>query len=290
METYSTETVSINGDKITFVTPNYQNLPFLYRYRAINPYTIGQLLNNELWGSRPTRFNDPYDSMLVCDKNSLISFIENTVISVFDTKASRKRKADRIASEIMASFLQVTREEFAISCFSETFSDPIMWAHYANSGTGICIAYVTNDIRNIGGNFGTLGPCRYQNGKANCTEFIKEYYKRYPYLKPICAEVARETIYSMLKESEKMFYSLFLSKHQGWKYEKEWRFVCEKSTEEWKDGHCKIADNIKPSAIYLGEHISAYDEAAIRSIITDIPIYKMRTKALKNNFKLVAIK
>lgn len=35
-------------------------IPVLYRYHSVTPYSVSALLQDELWGTVPTSFNDPY--------------------------------------------------------------------------------------------------------------------------------------------------------------------------------------------------------------------------------------
>lgn len=40
-------------------TIEIHTMPILYRYQSINPYSVSALLQDELWGTVPTSFNDP---------------------------------------------------------------------------------------------------------------------------------------------------------------------------------------------------------------------------------------
>lgn len=43
-----------------------------------------------------------------------------------------------------------------VFCFSETFQNPLMWAHYGNSHQGFCVGYASEDIKNISEHKDTL--------------------------------------------------------------------------------------------------------------------------------------
>jgi len=46
-------------------------VPNLFRYQSINKYTTNALLKDELWGTIPIAFNDPYDMVLLDNKFTL---------------------------------------------------------------------------------------------------------------------------------------------------------------------------------------------------------------------------
>jgi len=50
----------------------------LYRYRACNEYSFDALENDKFLLTKPTMFNDPYDSLLFVDKQALIDIITNS--------------------------------------------------------------------------------------------------------------------------------------------------------------------------------------------------------------------
>lgn len=46
-------------------------MPVLYKYQTINEHSVNALINNEVWATVPTNFNDPYD-MIFCYSSSHI--------------------------------------------------------------------------------------------------------------------------------------------------------------------------------------------------------------------------
>lgn len=48
-----------------------KEMPVLYKYQTINEHSVNALINNEVWATVPTNFNDPYD-MIFCYSSSHI--------------------------------------------------------------------------------------------------------------------------------------------------------------------------------------------------------------------------
>ncbi|EHH0850194.1 DUF2971 domain-containing protein, partial [Vibrio vulnificus] len=84
----------------------------LYKYFAYNENSLSSLLNYELWASKPTEFNDPFDSLLT------IEFSNNNITELFKNYTQSK----------------------AVCCFSKNMDSILMWSHYADSHKGFCIA------------------------------------------------------------------------------------------------------------------------------------------------------
>lgn len=87
------------------------------------------------------------------------------------------------------------------------------------------------------------------------------------------------------------FYSALCNKSKAWSYEKEWRvwaYNFNQLTGQTNNPYVNIGE-VKPKAIYLGEKIDSYNEHILMSIAQNnlqVPVYKMKTKMLKNRCKL----
>lgn len=68
-------------------------------------------------------------------------------------------------------------------------------------------------------------------------------------------------------ESNNFFWQMNCMKKKEWKYEKEWRFISYNMNPFCmiQSPYCKIG-KLEPTAIYLGEKISEYDEKALVEI------------------------
>ncbi len=84
---------------------------------------------------------------------------------------------------------------FGLICFSEDWKEPLMWAHYANNGTGLCLVL---DVINSD----NLRKVTYSNQRASVEEKF-----RFP------------TVRNGLSQ----FHDFCSQKASGWRYEREWR-------------------------------------------------------------------
>ncbi len=92
----------------------------LYKYFAYNENSLSCLLNYEVWASKPTEFNDPFDSLLTIE---------------FNDKKIEKEFKDYTQSK-------------AVSCFSKKMDSILMWSHYAESHKGFCIGIDSPELEN----------------------------------------------------------------------------------------------------------------------------------------------
>lgn len=66
----------------------FKHIPLLYKYRAINDYSIDNLFNDTTWFNRASEFNDPYDSGLTMNRELMIDDkIKHDLINKFCKKA-----------------------------------------------------------------------------------------------------------------------------------------------------------------------------------------------------------
>lgn len=133
-----------------------ENKDLIFKYdRCIN-YTFNSLRNNTLYFSSIKNFNDPFETMfsmqsLVHNKEGVDFFYENifpfTALKNIKPKNREiiiKQRREHSASEmflmidIKNSLYSFIEDFFGVVCFSKTYNELLMWAHYANSGKGIC--------------------------------------------------------------------------------------------------------------------------------------------------------
>ncbi|WP_299208314.1 DUF2971 domain-containing protein [uncultured Tateyamaria sp.] len=103
----------------------------LYRYRDLRTstfYTLNEL-GGLIWFGNAGGLNDPFDGL---------AFLKTEVVN----------KA-RSSSELDPSTTLRWTYQWCIACFSESWDDPQMWAHYGRGHTGVCLSYDTKQIRHI---------------------------------------------------------------------------------------------------------------------------------------------
>ncbi|MCF5849868.1 DUF2971 domain-containing protein [Aeromonas veronii] len=86
----------------------------------------------------PSQLNDPFESLLPSD-------IEKMISELLESEASENLRKKYSTEDISDSFLNLFAQ-FGIVSLSETQRNLLMWAHYANEHTGICIGYDSNKI------------------------------------------------------------------------------------------------------------------------------------------------
>ncbi|WP_428390575.1 DUF2971 domain-containing protein [Lichenicoccus sp.] len=104
--------------------------PRLYRYRSLNrsenavDQEIDSILNNYLYCSSFQGMNDPMEGFY--RPSQLLA---------------GKTDYKKIVREITSS-----KSSVGIACFTETYENVLMWAHYAGNYTGVCLSYSTRDL------------------------------------------------------------------------------------------------------------------------------------------------
>lgn len=150
---------------------------------------------------------------------------------------------------LQANVRNAINNNFVVTCFSETYDNELMWAHYADKHRGICVEYDMSKMEN--------------NPDI-------AYYKFFTY--PIIYSESRPQIPIVLNRKEKHNYSIsegkyslsdrykfLLTKSKAWKYEREWRMILPKNKNN-------IIYFPLISKIYLGVNISEIDEQRIKQV------------------------
>lgn len=143
------------------------NLPDrLYHYRgystSLDTLSLRQILvDSKLYLRAPTDFNDPFDCQFhfggLGDLTTLCDRLVRRAIGVGYSLRVAKREVraattpERI-STTNTDAERITRETLestGIFCFSDTFKNILMWSHYADKHTGICIEFDTAIAYNV---------------------------------------------------------------------------------------------------------------------------------------------
>lgn len=132
----------------------------LYKYRSLSGdaagYTRDILVNNRLWFSTASTFNDPFDSFPYLSFEGPVQAYETYVARIVDSALKAGFHADRATliqdilrqpREILEAEMQKTQPDhlqyLAVSCLSAVPDQVLMWSHYASSHTGICLRFNT---------------------------------------------------------------------------------------------------------------------------------------------------
>ncbi|HFE9682874.1 TPA: DUF2971 domain-containing protein [Clostridium perfringens] len=127
----------------------------LYKYKAVNEYTINSIKNGTMWATSPNNFNDQYDCALFCDD---VQVIQRKILDIYNSDLVKEniyidsilRHVDlKHKTSLIEKELNRIRNELAIICLTEDNDNILMWSYYGNNHRGICIEYDFNLIHNF---------------------------------------------------------------------------------------------------------------------------------------------
>lgn len=220
----------------------------LYKYRPVNDYLRDILVGHHVYFSDISQFNDPFDCAPLADSSGTIAEWKRYLTTIGSRESaamdrnSRRQWTRNIikasplfngkmpigSPEADAFLLEAIMEpirETGIFSTSEKQDDILMWGHYAQSHTGVCIGFAAHQL----------------DGEA--------YKIRYKEDRPLI---------SPLRDQDVLIEKALMTKSIHWSYEHEWRLLNRK-----KVGRVGFArGSIK--GIILGARISAADEAKVR--------------------------
>ena len=165
------------------------NLKF-YKYYKPTYFTIRNLEKDLLMCNNPSAFNDIYEGMVTSDK---------------------------LDSSEVRSIITNVSSAVSISCFSETWDNLLMYAHYADSFRGFCIEYNFDYIRD---RLPLLYffPVIYQSQPVS----LEQMQKLNDDINQVKAAFKED---SLTIEKIDDVISYFIHKANIWNYEREWRFI-----------------------------------------------------------------
>ena len=174
---------------------------------------------------------------------------------------------DRMA-QIQNNVRKVIDENYLVTCFSETYTNNLMWAHYADKNRGICVEYdftKSNDPDVI--------------FLQNCI-FPVIYSPKRPQI-PVVIEsrghfsyYAHEDNYGLTEK-----YLFLLTKGLEWKYEREWRMILQESKN-------RVFKFPIISKIYLGVNISKEFEKRVVALAKRKNVEIKKLSVSVNEYKL----
>lgn len=137
-------------------TIEIHKIPILYRYQSINPYSVSALLHDEVWGTVPTNFNDPYDTIYCYSSNKLKRVLQEKLQNkdiekykmVFNV-TTKSQLIDIMIANLLDRYNDDFRKMYCIACFSENYDSEIMWGHYANCAKGFVVEYDGSELKEL---------------------------------------------------------------------------------------------------------------------------------------------
>ncbi len=231
-------------------------IPRLFRYSSADYYNIRALETQSLYLTPSGNMNDVFEGLSCEISDEVIDGIENISDIAF------------------------------LKSFSEEKSSLLMWAHYADNYSGMCVEYDFSKLSET--LLFHLYPV-YYSAKRSTSRHLEWVIAEHKDLKRINEEKYYPNECDWLKD----IMSLFLSKSMSWAYEKEWRILVmypqmhneaqdvEDELEEFyhiDSQQISVVDCVK--AVYLGPKMKRCIKEHIKEICRDrlggIPVYSTR--------------
>lgn len=166
----------------------------------------------ELWLSQAGEFNDPFDCAFLYNHHSKEIYDRNTEYNLAVKEGLEQYERDKESGKLQSKVF--------VSCFSEKNNSMLMWSHYAEQHTGLCVGYRLYDL-------------------------IEKYN-----IFPVIYSNQMPQISDIRNAEESALYQSILTKCEDWSYELEWRII---DIDESKEGcNGKLISFEKPISIYMG--------------------------------------
>lgn len=244
-------TKKLSGDALYDLIRPYE-VDSLFKYRSFSSRGLEDIFTRrKIFLASPTMFNDPFD----CNPRVVIHGDEykrrkffSRVIKKAEPSATKGRIKDLMSSSRATKLRDPTylRELFSklignygVYSMSEVSNDILMWAHYSEAHTGICLEFDATEI-----------------GSLFWEHFKVKYQEEYPVVNVMELDNAKE------------FLKALTTKASHWNYEKERRVI--RTDIEGGPGIYDFDPKLLKGVI-LGVRTSSENEKRIRGWIDQYP-------------------
>lgn len=229
-------------EQIKYAIETGQYPRYIYRYLSLNENNIKSLRERYLWLSNLRDFNDPYEGNIRIDRNyrkeeiDAFCYLRKDIATQEDITAIY---ANPISFFDNAMDRLSANEKFC--CFSTINNNILMWAHYANKHTGICLEFdlLKDEDETL---TRTLLPVRYTNVNKS---------------------------YNYVHNPDGYLLRLLFTKSLDWAYEHEYRLA-----KSGLDGN-KLHFNLQAlSSVIFGCRTTLENKQVVKSILNNNVEYK----------------
>jgi hypothetical protein len=258
-----------------------QRLPRpLYRYYQITEekrrdWLRDLIVNERLFFSRPSGFNDPLDCKVPIDfaapADKMLEHWRRESPALFPALPAKERKLTVKAlirdaktpkgRKYQEAQTHAVLDQNGISCFATSATNMLLWSYYAEGHQGVAVRFqfTPTTLARLGTSY-LLVDVAYQSNFPH----IRYYYTT----------------------RDALFRTIFGTKAIAWKHEEEWRIVLAE-----QHGAFRLPPGIIDGVI-LGMRTRSDDEAFIRSLITQRqqPIELLRVVHKPNSFDLELVR
>lgn len=165
-----------------------------------------------LWLSQAGEFNDPFDCAFLYNNHSKEIYDGSTEHDLAKKEELEQYERDKQSKKLQSMVF--------VACFSERNNSMLMWSHYAEQHTGLCVGYRLYDL-------------------------IEKYN-----IFPVIYSNQMPQISDIRNAEEGTLYQSILTKCEDWSYEQEWRIIDIDKSKEGCSG--KLISFEKPLSIYMG--------------------------------------
>lgn len=254
----------------------YMDKPkYVYQYQPCEKDRLISLENRQIWFSKPSHFNDPYDCTIRIDKKEWSGDELRKIYECFRSESGNptasdkkclqkgqlteefKEKVRETLNKLFDLRIKVMQNERGVSCFTEKFDDPLMWAHYAERHRGFCLEFNTD-----------FDPFLHKLRQVN-------YSKVVPYISPVSLVCWSD------KDQLEFLLAMITTKADCWSYEREWRlFHMEGDKAYGYDAHCL-------TGVYFGVNMDAERKESIAKILSGSETKLYEVHRFESEFKFV---
>ena len=257
----------------------------IYRYRALNKYTIAALKNDEFWISSSDTFNDLFDIQIAYNKEIIRQeFCLNNAIRKAYIEKNKKYNYSLLneyerflgfIDYICQCFILNIKRKILICSLTQNENNAVMWSHYTNDNKGFVVGYKECEIEKlIGAPLNTVCfKVDYNNDPFDSTALIIDSIKNG--ITNDVFDMAKSYYFFeniMLHDNcDKRFY---LRKTKEWQYESELRFM--RFYGKSIGNEHQIIGHIRPSKIIIGQKMPIPDKLNIYKLCMEkgIPMFK----------------
>jgi len=272
----------------------------LFKYRAISEYSLLNLKENTVWMCNPNLMNDPYDSGLCFNSDSLSqkmiksnpdTFIKETGIKEYLSNQQIEQIIQANDSQEIANIIKtaypsdVDLIDQAYKILNEYFNDHHIkilkeFNVTVKNSLKICSFSERNDSILMWSHYTNqhTGFCI----EYNFHQLIEDIRNRSIYPVYYSNELFDAT--DFLSETNNIYYPIIASlyKAEEWSYEKEWRLIIAGGIME-EDQNWQMP---KAKAVYLGSRIKDEDKNKIIAIAKETKLEVFQMKLAASSFKL----
>jgi hypothetical protein len=171
--------------------------PKLYKYRAVNDYSLRILTDDELYYGNYRMLNDPFE----------LAF-EIEIAYRPDSKKITPQFIERAKKPIKANIESCIQANLGLLSLTERNDDILMWSHYSESHTGFCLEF---------------------NSSIFDPELLKQVTYTDDVYKVQCRVDDNEQGIIVPDDTDEYLIGICNTKKTDWQYEKEWRDVRKQS-------------------------------------------------------------